>query len=247
MADAPDFFSGRALQFTDDVFKSVESYIDDGAQQLERKLVQSKGTVVTNAEAQAIHNGADEYMQLVRRSFTKNFDKFELYIIRNVFVAPADIIETQQKYQAEVDASFTDAAAWSAADVANLELELHGLRQQIQAATLKQEQIQTAQRAVDAQVTNIEQLCTSLQFTEGMSETVAPFTHQMVSSANSLRDAIGTMRELHRQLETTKGRSDAGGRKDAYEDIATQFSRHRAQVHVTSLDDVEFLQSRFTQ
>ncbi|KDO31625.1 hypothetical protein SPRG_03545 [Saprolegnia parasitica CBS 223.65] len=194
MADAPDFFSGRGLQFTDDVFKSVESYIEDGAQQLERKLVQSKGTVVTNAEAQAIHNGTSEYMQLVSRSFTKNFDKFELYILRNVFVAPANIAEIQQKYQHEIDASFTDAAHWSEADVSALELELHQLRQQIQTATLKQEQLHAAQVALDAQVANVDELCRSLQFTEGMSETVAPFTHQMVSSATGLRDVIGTMR-----------------------------------------------------
>ncbi|OQS05972.1 hypothetical protein THRCLA_01948 [Thraustotheca clavata] len=241
-----DFFSGRGLQFTDDLFKSVEEYIEVGTQQLERNLVQSKGTVVTNSEALAIHKGTTEYMKLVGQSFAKNFDKFELYIMRNVFVTPKTIAETQRKYQNEMDTSFNDAANWTEEDVHSLENELHQLRQQIQTAAMKQQHLQNAHSAVEEQLSNVQQFCASLQFTDGISETVAPFTHQMVSSANSLRDAVGTMRELHRQLECSKDKSDLVAPSLQFDDVAMRYAQHQSTVQCSSTEDLLFVNSKMS-
>jgi hypothetical protein len=109
-------------------------------------------------------------MEKVHRAFAKNFDKFELYILRNVFVAPEDIMEIQKRYQQEMEQNSADVEQWNDVDINELEIDLNVLRHEIHVSKQKQHALQMTQKELDQQLIGIEQLAVDLAFTKDIPE-----------------------------------------------------------------------------
>ncbi|KAF0714122.1 Aste57867_4037 [Aphanomyces stellatus] len=225
----------------DEVFKAVESYIDDGATALEHKLLESHGgPSMTSTQAEEIHEGVNKYMDTVRSAFVKNFDKFELYIGRNVFVAPDNIAEMQQTLQAHQDAQEADLGQWQDADPVQVEVELHALRREIVAATHQHAALRTTKADLDHQIASINQLVVDLNFTQDIPRTVGPLG-QHVESAVALRTAIGSMRELQSHLDTKKVDMAPKHHPLTYDAIASRFNKQPLQGPMEDLVHVNLL------
>ncbi|RHY30795.1 hypothetical protein DYB32_004031 [Aphanomyces invadans] len=110
--------------------------------------------------------GVSNYMDAVRTAFVKNFDKFELYMLRNVFVAPDNIAEIQTAAHAHEHAQSTDSDQWNDANPADVEAELHALRQEFFRATETQRSLLAAKNAVDQQVGDVHAFVADLSFTK---------------------------------------------------------------------------------
>ncbi|RHY00985.1 hypothetical protein DYB36_012884 [Aphanomyces astaci] len=148
-------------------------------------------------------------MDAVRTAFVKNFDKFELYMLRNVFVAPENIDEIRTAAHTHDRGQSTDVELSNDANPDDVDAELHALRQDIYAATQKQAALLTAKSELDQQVSGIHQLAVDLRFTQDIPK-IGKNDHwyfkshylraagplgEHVKSAVALREAIGIMKE----------------------------------------------------
>ncbi|ETV92145.1 hypothetical protein H310_13398 [Aphanomyces invadans] len=232
---AHDFFGGCSALFMDEVFKAVEDFVDDGMTSLERKLLECHGgPSITSSQAHHIHEGVSNYMDAVRTAFVKNFDKFELYMLRNVFVAPDNIAEIQTAAHAHEHAQSTDSDQWNDANPADVEAELHALRQEFFRATETQRSLLAAKNAVDQQVGDVHAFVADLSFTKDIPKKVGPLGEH-VKSAVELRESFSTMKELQRHLNTKSIAITTPPRQSTYETVTSRFHKQSMQV---PLDDL---------
>ncbi|ETV74164.1 hypothetical protein, variant [Aphanomyces astaci] len=241
-----DFFGGGSTLFMDEVFKAVESYVDDGSMSLEHKLLESHGgPSMTSTQAQHIHEGVSQYMDAVRTAFVKNFDKFELYMLRNVFVAPENIDEIRTAAHTHDREQSTDVDLSNDANPDDVDAELHALRQDIYAATQKQAALLAAKSELDQQVSGIHQLAVDLRFTQDIPKIAGPLGEH-VKSAVALREAIGTMKGLQLHLNS-KARVNEQPRPSpivSYESVISRFHKQPMQVPLSDLVRVNQLLGR---
>ncbi|KAG9398339.1 hypothetical protein AC1031_014679 [Aphanomyces cochlioides] len=132
-------------------------------------------------------------MDAVRTAFVKNFDKLELYVMRNVFVAPDNIAEIESKYQTHQIAQRNNIDQRTDADPCEIENELDALRREIYIATQHHSALLATKKQIDDQLVSIQQLVTDLNFTQDISRIVGPLSKH-VKSAAMLRSAIGSMK-----------------------------------------------------
>ncbi|KAH9190283.1 hypothetical protein AeNC1_007734 [Aphanomyces euteiches] len=247
MAEAPsstvptsppqDFFRGTSSQFMDDVFQAVESYVDAGAMALEHKLLEVHGgPSMSSTQAESIHEGVQLYMDAVRTTFVKNFDKLELYAMRNVFVAPDNIAEIESKYQTHQIAQRNNIDERTDADPREIENELNALRREIYLSTQHHNALLATKKQLDDQLVSIQQLVTDLNFTQDIPRIVGPLSKH-VKSAAMLRSTIGSMKELHAELESKKQSNVDSQHHPAltYDAVVSRFNKQALHVQTEDI------------
>eukprot|EP00940_MAST-03C_sp_MAST-3C-sp2_P001050 g1050.t1 len=85
---ATHFFSFNMETLIDDIYNSMDDYVSDGVDVFERNVRQFKGQ---ETKGSFIRAGSDELMGKMRGAFDRNFDKLEIYMLRNIFHVPDDI------------------------------------------------------------------------------------------------------------------------------------------------------------
>jgi len=115
-------------------------------------------------------------MKCVREAFAKNFDKFELYVLRNVLVTPDNLLQLQDNYKnSRTKSIFTsnNTAEVVSSETGAIQLvkELEGLRQEIRIEIDKQRALHQAQAELDQQLQHVKSLASKLEFTTRFQET----------------------------------------------------------------------------
>lgn len=83
MVAAQQFFKFHPLSFFDDVINAVQDNFVDGADDLEKHLKKDHPK-----DGKAIGEGLTEFLKDMQKSVNANFDRFEVYGLRNVFQVP---------------------------------------------------------------------------------------------------------------------------------------------------------------
>lgn len=97
------FLGCPPVDLLDDIINSVEDYVCDGLDTLEKTIVQEAGLKDKRAE---VGQALDGVMEKLDRSIAKNFDKFELYSLQNILLVPSDIqlpVSGVQRAMCDVD------------------------------------------------------------------------------------------------------------------------------------------------
>jgi hypothetical protein len=97
-----EFFGFHPVRFIDDVINAVNEYACNAADALEESLrgalAKREGRPV--ADGEALQRGSDKVLKIVQESIDKNFDLWELYVLKNTFVVPPEFVsfknETEQ-------------------------------------------------------------------------------------------------------------------------------------------------------
>lgn len=86
-----EFFGFPPVRFIDEVINTVNEYACNAADALEEALrialAKREGKPVAT---EALQNGSDQVLKILQESIDKNFDLWELYVLKNTFVVPPE-------------------------------------------------------------------------------------------------------------------------------------------------------------
>eukprot|EP01116_Phalansterium_solitarium_P011873 TRINITY_DN27704_c0_g1_i1.p1 TRINITY_DN27704_c0_g1~~TRINITY_DN27704_c0_g1_i1.p1 ORF type:complete len:262 (+),score=92.31 TRINITY_DN27704_c0_g1_i1:72-857(+) len=80
------FFGYHPLEFIDDVINATHQICEDGFDDLETLLVAHAEK--TGADPSVVKKGVDDLFEIVQHRVDLNFDRFELYVLKNIFRLP---------------------------------------------------------------------------------------------------------------------------------------------------------------
>eukprot|EP00939_MAST-03C_sp_MAST-3C-sp1_P000869 g869.t1 len=147
---ATNFFSFNMETLIDD--STMDDYVSDGVDHFERAVSKFKGQ---KKHAKKIRKGSDRMMQTMRHCFDKNFDKLEIYMLRNIFHVPDDIcIEYDGKMRpnpVNEDLKKVFAEKSNVVDREIMELRKEIRRAQIKKATIETECARAEESGKDAE------------------------------------------------------------------------------------------------
>ena len=207
------FHGYEPLRVVDDVINSFNDYACDAADAMQKVLVQEPAL---REHGKSIEEGLDRWQLKVQRAADKNFDKFELYALNNVFRVPAEL--TQAPVEG-VDESAVDE---------QLEGLWAQLRQELATKAELQQRVAAAGREVqrwEAHRHVVEELCSARR-----SEALERVLHE----ARQL-DA-----ELRRGREQLQGSGSADGSAPSFQQA---ISERRIQISTAGLSDLKVLGS----
>ncbi|KAJ6254946.1 protein mis12 [Anaeramoeba flamelloides] len=85
MTSTESFFNWKPEEFVDDIANATSDFLCDGVDAIENCLISDIG--LNNKEAK---KGCDSFLTHMQTIVDKNFDRFELYINRNIFALPSN-------------------------------------------------------------------------------------------------------------------------------------------------------------
>lgn len=97
-----EFFGFPPVRFIDEVINTVNEYACNAADALEEALrialTKREGKPVAN---EALQNGSDQVLKILQESIDKNFDLWELYVLKNTFVVPPEFASFKNQQGAD--------------------------------------------------------------------------------------------------------------------------------------------------
>ncbi|KAL1515993.1 hypothetical protein AB1Y20_002606 [Prymnesium parvum] len=99
---AQAFFGHKPIAVVDEVINCFSDYVCDSADAMEATLAEHPELAHKRAE---IKQGVDRWQLKIQRSADRNFDKFELYALKNILHVPAGLQQEQSEPQLERDHS----------------------------------------------------------------------------------------------------------------------------------------------
>merc|ERR1711879_48490 len=97
-----EFFGFPPVRFIDEVINTVNEYACNAADALEEALrialAKREGKPVAN---EALQNGSDQVLKILQESIDKNFDLWELYVLKNTFVVPPEFASFKNQQGAD--------------------------------------------------------------------------------------------------------------------------------------------------
>mmetsp|Transcript_65696 Transcript_65696/g.155182 ORF Transcript_65696/g.155182 Transcript_65696/m.155182 type:complete len:245 (+) Transcript_65696:2-736(+) len=182
-----EFFGFYPCRFIDDVANTSVDYTADAIDEIEEVLTADDKVRKVRGHKELIHKGCDEVYTQLKGILDENFDKFEIYLGRNVFAVPLEMdllpkMSLESKYTAE--------------DEAAVQKRLDELRQQIAV----QEAVQAEQSAEQEMIT---QFLSSAQEYEGQFANVERSLekHSVKCLAGAVHDVSERSILLARQVE----------------------------------------------
>ncbi|KAJ6232156.1 protein mis12 [Anaeramoeba flamelloides] len=89
MSNVESFFGWKPEEFVDDIANATSDFLCDGVDAIESCLISDVGL----SEKKEIKKGCDSFLTHMQKTIDKNFDRFELYILRNIFTVPTNYEE----------------------------------------------------------------------------------------------------------------------------------------------------------
>jgi hypothetical protein len=83
---AAKIFGQEPIRIIDDIINSVNDYATDSINAVQQCLLRQ-----TDATAEEVNEGIEKLQKTMQESIDKNFDKFELYSLKNIFQVPSDL------------------------------------------------------------------------------------------------------------------------------------------------------------
>lgn len=205
------FHGYEPLRIVDDVINSFNDYSCDAADAMQKVLTQAPGM---GEHSKAIEEGLDRWQLKVQRAADKNFDKFELYALNNIFRVPAEV---------------TDAPV-DGADQSGLDAELEELwaqlRQELATKSELHQRVAAASRETqrwEAHQHTVEGLCT---------------TRRSEALGRVLHEARQLDEELRRGREQLHGSTAEGPTC-----VQKALSDRRIQISTAGVSDLKVLSS----
>jgi hypothetical protein len=128
-----------------DIINCVGDYLCDGLDVLEKALK----TEVNTTDGSAVAAGVDRIYALLDAAISKNFDIFELYVLKNLVHVPDNLVLPEE--QAAAKAAAAAVPTYTEAEEAAMDKELKELRTKVKAATYMKAALSTENSQMDVE------------------------------------------------------------------------------------------------
>ncbi|KAF1789626.1 Centromere protein Mis12 [Phytophthora cactorum] len=249
--------SESVVEVTGEVENALHKRLDStGSKKKQARQLNAvaKGTLPFFAAA-----GLWKYMSKVHRAFEKNFDKFELYVRRNIVSVPDALADEVAEIRAEKQKKGADeesAATQEEEDTALLtreereerkvDTQLEALRLKLRELTASNQRLETEKKALDQRTQHFQGLVSQVAFLDDVPErTISPLK-RTAEHISALHDAFLRMDSIQAALEedSRQFKKSKVATRDSFRNLRKRFTARTAEMTYRTTEDLEELHSK---
>ncbi|KAF4127979.1 Mis12 protein [Phytophthora infestans] len=259
MAETGGILAGFLPALTEQISESVVEVTGEVENALHKRLDSTGSKKQQARQLNAVAKGSGKYMSKVHRAFEKNFDKFELYVRRNIVSVPDALADEVAQIRAEkqkTDGDKDNVAAQEAEDMAlltreereerTLDNQLEALRLNLRELTASNQQLEMEKKALDLRAQRFQGLVSQLAFLDDVPErTISPLK-RTAEHISALQDAFLRMDSIQAALEedSRQFKKSKVATRGSFRKLRKQFTARTAEMTYRTTEDLEDLHSK---
>ncbi|KAF4321435.1 hypothetical protein BBO99_00001235 [Phytophthora kernoviae] len=249
--------SGFLPALTEQISESVVEVTGELENALHQQL-ESTGNKRKQAwQLNTVSKGSGKYMSKVHRAFVKNFDKFELYVRRNIVSVPEALADEVTQIRAEKlkegkgdgqmpAEEYTALLSKEEKEEHHVDAQLDALRLRLRELTASNQRLEFEQKALDERTQHFQGLVTQVAFLDDVPErTISPWkrTSEHISS---LHDAFLQMDSIQAALEedSRQFKRSKVATRGSFRNLRKRFTARTSEMTFRTTEDLQELHSK---
>ncbi|ETI45162.1 hypothetical protein F441_10088 [Phytophthora nicotianae CJ01A1] len=259
MAETGGILTGFLPALTEQISESVVEVTGEVENALHKRLESTGSKKKQAKQLNAVAKGSGKYMAKVHRAFEKNFDKFELYVRRNIVAVPDALVDEVAQIRAEKqekDGDQSNAAAQETEDMAlltreereerTLDNQLEALRLKLRELTASNQRLEMEKKALDQRTQHFQGFVAQVAFLDDVPEqTISPLK-RTAEHISALHDAFLKMDSIQAALEedTRQFKKSKVATRGSFRNLHKRFTARTAEMTYRTTEDLEELHSK---
>ncbi|KAG2841727.1 hypothetical protein PC119_g4729 [Phytophthora cactorum] len=259
MAENGGILAGLLPALTEQISESVVEVTGEVENALHKRLDSTGSKKKQARQLNAVAKGSGKYMSKVHRAFEKNFDKFELYVRRNIVSVPDALADEVAEIRAEKQKKGADeesAATQEEEDTALLtreereerkvDTQLEALRLKLRELTASNQRLEMEKKALDQRTQHFQGLVSQVAFLDDVPErTISPLK-RTAEHISALHDAFLRMDSIQAALEedSRQFKKSKVATRDSFRNLRKRFTARTAEMTYRTTEDLEELHSK---
>ncbi|CAH0482688.1 unnamed protein product [Peronospora belbahrii] len=251
--------AGLLPALTQYISESVVEVTGEVENALHQRLESTGNKKKQARQLNAVAKSSGKYMAKVHRAFEKNFEKFELYVRRNIVLVPDEVshevaqiqAERQQKkgkcvttpHEEEVDTSLLSREE---KDEREVDTQLEMLRQKLRELTAANQQLELEQKALDERTQRFQGLIAQIAFLDDVPKQAILPLKRTAEHISALHDAFLRMDTIQATLveDSRQYKRSKVATRGSFWNLRKRFTARTAEMTYRTTEDLEELHSK---
>ncbi|GMF09177.1 unnamed protein product [Phytophthora lilii] len=198
-------------------------------------------------------------MSKVHRAFEKNFDKFELYVRRNIVAVPDSVAAEVAQIRAEKhkdgegetpvavpDEEDTSLLSKDQREERRVDAQLEALRLKLRELTASNKRLEMEQKALDERTQHFQGLVSQVAFLDDVPERAISPLKRTAEHISALHDAFLQMDSIQAALEedSRQFKRSKVATRGSFRNLRKRFTARTAEMTYRTTEDLEELHSK---
>ncbi|KAL3668885.1 hypothetical protein V7S43_006174 [Phytophthora oleae] len=250
--------AGFLPALTEQISESIVEVTGEVENALHQRLESTGSKKKQARQLNAVAKGSGKYMSKVHRAFEKNFDKFELYVRRNIVSVPealADGVaqiraEKQKKREDGEDAVVNEEEDTSLTkeerEEREVDTQLETLRLKLRELTASNQRLEMEKKALDQSTQHFQGLVTQVAFLDDVPERAISPLKRTAEHISALHEAFLQMNSIQAALEedSRQFKKSKVATRGSFRKLRKRFTARTAEMTYRTTEDLEELQSK---
>ncbi|KAE8915843.1 hypothetical protein PF005_g10066 [Phytophthora fragariae] len=254
--------NGILAGFLPDLSEQLSESVVEVTGEVENALhqtLESTGSKKKQArQLNAVAKGSGKYMSKVHRAFEKNFDKFELYVRRNIVSVPGALADEVAQIRAE---KLKQNGAEKAAvpeeeddtslskeerEERRLDAQLEALRLKLRELTASNRRLELEQKALDQRTQQFQEYVSQVSFLDDIPERAISPLKRTAEHISALHEAFLQMDSIQAALEedSRQFKRSKVATRGSFRNLHKRFTARASEMSYRTTEDLEELHSK---
>eukprot|EP00644_Phytophthora_capsici_P004704 jgi/Phyca11/527469/estExt2_fgenesh1_pm.C_PHYCAscaffold_190120 len=250
--------AGFLPALTEQISESIVEVTGEVENALHQRLESTGSKKKQARQLNAVAKGSGKYMSKVHRAFEKNFDKFELYVRRNIVSVPEALADEVAQIRAEKhkredgadevinEEEDTSLLSKEEREERKVDNQLETLRLKLRELTASNQQLEMEKKALDQRTQHFQDLVAQVAFLDDVPErTISPLK-RTAEHISALHEAFVQMDIIQTALEedTRKFKKSKVATRGSFRKLRKRFTARTADMTYRTTEDLEELQTK---
>ncbi|KAG1704305.1 hypothetical protein DVH05_006313 [Phytophthora capsici] len=250
--------AGFLPALTEQIAESIVEVTGEVENALHQRLESTGSKKKQARQLNAVAKGSGKYMSKVHRAFEKNFDKFELYVRRNIVSVPEALADEVAQIRAEKhkredgadevinEEEDTSLLSKEEREERKVDNQLETLRLKLRELTASNQQLEMEKKALDQRTQHFQDLVAQVAFLDDVPErTISPLK-RTAEHISALHEAFVQMDIIQTALEedTRKFKKSKVATRGSFRKLRKRFTARTAEMTYRTTEDLEELQTK---
>ncbi|KAK1945646.1 hypothetical protein P3T76_002694 [Phytophthora citrophthora] len=250
--------AGFLPALTEQISESIVEVTGEVENALHQRLESTGSKKKQARQLNAVAKGSGKYMSKVHRAFEKNFDKFELYVRRNIVSVPealadevaqirAEKHKTREDGEGEVvnEEEDTSLLTKEEREERKVDAQLEALRLKLRDLTASNQRLEMEKNALDQSTQHFQGLVKKVAFLDDVPERAISPLKRTAEHISALHEAFLQMDSIQTALEedSRQFKKSKVATRGNFRKLHKRFTAKTAEMAYRTTEDLEELQS----
>ncbi|KAG7397038.1 hypothetical protein PHYBOEH_001316 [Phytophthora boehmeriae] len=250
--------SGFLPALTEQISESVVEVTGELENALHQQLESTGSKKKQARQLNTVSKGSGKYMSKVHRAFAKNFDKFELYVRRNIESVPDALADEVAQIRAEKlkkdgkgdgqvpEEEDAELLSKEEKEERRVDAQLDALRLRLRELTASNQRLKLEHKALDERTQLFQSLVTQVAFLDDVPErTISPLK-RTAEHISTLRDAFLQMDSIQAALEedSRQYKRSKMATRGSFRNLRKRFTARTSEMTFRTTEDLQELHSK---